>query len=282
MARTHTYATLRRRVWEAARDFTHDRFSPTEVDAALRTAITDAYPSYKCPVKDETLTYNSDTIEYTIPALIDEVCQVYLEDADTTKPWRIITHWYQLGTTLFVQEKYTKHSGQTMRVVGIGWPIPFIAEHVRGTYTTVAGPPAVHRLAACKVTSFAINAEFEVWGLAVGDYVHVFSPSGDQGVYEIATVESEVAITLVTAPYASDTSNVVFSIGDYDSTTPLSEKYMVQYALFTLFTWEAERGMSKDKEQLYAAAKLHYDLANMELDRIKNAPPVRRRESFRQ
>ena len=282
MARTRTFATLRRRVWEAARDFTHDRFSPAEVDAALRTAITDAYPSYKCPVKDETLTYDSDTVEYTIPVLIDQVCQVYLQNADTTQPWKPIVHWYQLGTTLFVQEKYTKYDGQSMRVVGIGWPTPFISEYVQGDYEKVTGPPIVYKLTACTVTNFMLNAEFETWGVAIGDGVHIFAPGGDKGIFEIVTITNETEITLKTAPYTANTSDVCFCVGDYASTTPLSPKYMIQYALFTLFTWEAERGMSKDKEQLYAAAKLHYDLANIELDRIKNAPPARRRESFKQ
>jgi len=246
-------------------DESHVRFNPAEVGAAIRAAIVHSWPTFKRNVIDETtLTYDVDTQAYPIPATIEFVRKLFVDTGITGRPWKPVLEWRQVDATLYIERRYPAYDGERLRMIGAAKEPPFISEHVlSATYTH----------ATKKVVASA--ATFLSWGVEAGDYLDVYAPPADVGVYKIRTVDNETQVE-VEAAFASgaDATGVKFGVQSLDDATQLSQEYIVAHARYWLYEREASKGAGKDVTDLLTKARHHFEMGELLLTRLqKDAAP---------
>ena len=118
----------------------YKRFSPSDIDEALRLALKASYPYIASVVVDTSITMADDTYEVAIPSTITDLermlgarVQVEVDTNVATYPYADMQRWTTREAAAAAGESYTllihpsEHiSGRTVRLIGLG-PITFPA-----------------------------------------------------------------------------------------------------------------------------------------------------------
>lgn len=73
-----------------------------DLNRLIRDGIHWLYPVVVRDIFDETLTTLLGAISYTIPAGIEVVEEIYMQDSSTPFDWRLLAWWKRVGTKIFV------------------------------------------------------------------------------------------------------------------------------------------------------------------------------------
>ena len=261
----YTLAQLNALLDSWVNDSTDTRWTATEKNLAIQSAILAARGNWEEERIDSSNTYDASTYRYDLPPACHRVLEVQFEPDDSDCPRYSISpaQWSIEGDELVFDYSYRDYDGHTMYIIYTVLPTNLLT--LSKTDGVIASTTATALTSA--------SSTFVTSNVLVGDAVIINETAyAGNGTYYVKSVDSETQLTLHQAPGAAG-NNLDFSVSQY---TDMPLNYLKYASMAELYEMAFRNAPGVEIDSNIKMATYYHQLADNEINKFSRRSSTHR------